>query len=737
MSPEQAAAKHSEVGPTSDIYSLGATLYELLTGQIPFLGNSSAEVIEQVKSGRIRPPRQVNPGVPLALEAICLKAMHKEPANRYQTAAELAKDIENYLDDQPVSTYTEPLFDQVRRFARRHRALVSTAIGALLVSLIGFAIATPILTAALRDSRLARQAESEARDAESQRANELAHALYRNQFQEAVAWQSLDSQRSRRLLNASDADLRGVEWSLLNAQLDSRARLIAVPSLQHYERVSRFTLSPDRSLAAVIGHPDHLAVHEVVSGKVVWHPDVGWADGNSEQAIISPDNRFLAVMVPTHLEETLYARTTVIVLDLSTKSELWRKSWEHTEQRESNVLAWDTEGNQPVRRTRTTRERIEYWNSMAFSEQSGSLTFVRSQLEQNSMTLVFDQYDSATGERLASESSDPMTIYRDMTLSTDGRWLAVPNQEWLQILDTTSGEIVSQWKHDQPIISTQVGARLPVRKFSSDGKLFAMLDPQLHLRNQSNSPISLNKPVVRVWDTQTGDLIQTLRLHDAFPDVNFIEYLPDNNRLILVGHEQVEIWNVTEGERLQKMLLPPQKRFELPIDPKTIMGIELISDHQIWCLIEDGSVSELDLESTPSIKRWNSPDVAKKLALAGDNSSLVVLQDRNGRIVVANADTNETIREVGMETTDVSQMDASFAVDTKCELLAVVNSSGLRVEELQTGLLRFEVESIEWQKSRSETVVATVHGPVAFSKDGTTLFIAASDDSLPTVDPAP
>jgi tetratricopeptide (TPR) repeat protein/tRNA A-37 threonylcarbamoyl transferase component Bud32 len=135
MSPEQAAGRLDHLGPASDIFSLGATLYMLLTGQPPFTGDM-AEVLRRVQRGDFVPPRALQAEVPAALEAVCLKAMALQPRDRYPTALELAVDIEHWLADEPVSAWSEPVSVRLRRWARQHRPLVSGAAAALLVALL-------------------------------------------------------------------------------------------------------------------------------------------------------------------------------------------------------------------------------------------------------------------------------------------------------------------------------------------------------------------------------------------------------------------------------------------------------------------------------------------------------------------------------------------------------------------------------------------------------------------------
>jgi eukaryotic-like serine/threonine-protein kinase len=150
MSPEQAEGQLERLGPRSDVYSLGATLYCLLTGQPPFTGDV-VDVIRAVQRGGFRPPRQLDPNLDPALEAICLKAMAHKPEDRYTTSRALADDLDRWMADEPVSAWREPLARRARRWARRNRTAVTAAAVALVAGVVGLSAVLAVQTRAKAD----------------------------------------------------------------------------------------------------------------------------------------------------------------------------------------------------------------------------------------------------------------------------------------------------------------------------------------------------------------------------------------------------------------------------------------------------------------------------------------------------------------------------------------------------------------------------------------------------------
>jgi serine/threonine-protein kinase len=152
MSPEQAAGDVGQLGPPTDVYGLGATLYAILTGQPPVSGRGVAEIFRRVQQGDFAKPRQVKLDTPLALEAICLKAMALEPQERYASAEALAADIEHWLADEPITARRASRSERLGRWLRRHRTGVSMTAAAVLVAVLCLGAASGMLFAAYRDA---------------------------------------------------------------------------------------------------------------------------------------------------------------------------------------------------------------------------------------------------------------------------------------------------------------------------------------------------------------------------------------------------------------------------------------------------------------------------------------------------------------------------------------------------------------------------------------------------------
>ena len=141
-SPEQAMAKRGLIDHHTDIYSLCATLYELLTLNPVFDGNDRHALLHQIGFEEPKPPRTIDPTIPVELETIVLKSLAKNPGERYSSAQDLADDLQRFLEDKPIQAKRPTVVDRARKWMRRHPAVVVATVVMLVVGLVGFAAST-------------------------------------------------------------------------------------------------------------------------------------------------------------------------------------------------------------------------------------------------------------------------------------------------------------------------------------------------------------------------------------------------------------------------------------------------------------------------------------------------------------------------------------------------------------------------------------------------------------------
>jgi hypothetical protein len=333
MSPEQAAGHLDQLGAASDVYSLGATMYTLLTGKLSVEHRDLGVVLKKVQQGDIRKPRAVKPDVPAALEAICLNAMALQPVDRYGSPQELANDVERWLADEPVCAYREPMRVRVRRWGRKHKTLVAAAaslvVAAVPLLTIGLVLlqledgrTKDALALAIRNEGLADKRRDEAR-----------HQAYAAQINLAQRiWEEGEIPKLLQLLkgtepkDASDQDLRSLEWHYLWSACHRHSHALE----GQLGTFCAVTLSANGSrLATGTRIFDAKAKRFTSTDVTVWDLDLHQkahridCEGNDVGSVaFSPDGKYLAAAIRGRQGEVGHWRGAVQVWDARTGKNL-------------------------------------------------------------------------------------------------------------------------------------------------------------------------------------------------------------------------------------------------------------------------------------------------------------------------------------------------------------------------------------------------------------------------------
>ena len=303
MAPEQAAGRRRDIGPATDVYALGATLYEVLTGRPPFRGETSAETIRQVIEQDPIPPRVLRPDLPRDLETICLHCLKKDSFRRYPSAAALAEDLERFLAGRPILARPTSAWERLVKWARGHPA--HTALAALAVMVAAGATGEMVWSNAwLRDHNDRLRLEIERTNhyaGESDRQRRLA------QERQAMADRHLHAAQMRLARQACDVgQFERVQEILLDD--------VYGPGPRHRDFAWRYLWRLSRRDVALIGRHDApvrrvemspdgrtLASCDAAGGIILWDADSGCSRarlaghaGSAEWLAFSPDGRILA-----------------------------------------------------------------------------------------------------------------------------------------------------------------------------------------------------------------------------------------------------------------------------------------------------------------------------------------------------------------------------------------------------------------------------------------------------------